>query len=244
VVKLLDDHPNIRFFVDLHSYAEKILYNWGDDQNQTTNPNMTFRNPAFDGQRGIANDDAYREHIDSADQALAVELANRMREGIRAARGRAYAVDTFFSSYPTAGTCTDYAFSRRFADQSKAKVHSFTIEWGQEFQPPYTEMQDIIQEVTAGLLEFSLGIVDAVGYPTKPRVSMAPQVQYQGNKIYTVRAWDPYAASSTATAAIPTATAVAGGAVAGNGNATINGTWPAASEGGFANAGGAVAAAR
>jgi len=192
VVSMLDNHPNIRFFVDLHSYTEKILYNWGDDQNQSTDSNMNFRNPAFNGQRGIANDAAYREHIDSSDQTLAINLAQRMRDSIQAARGRTYTVDTFFSLYPTAGTSTDYAFSRHFADPSKEKVHSFTIEWGQEFQPPYTEMQNIIQEVTAGLLEFSVGIVEAVGYPTEPRVSIAPQVQYLANRTYTVRAVDPY----------------------------------------------------
>ena len=37
-VWMFDKFPNIRYFVDLHSYSEDILYNWGDDENQTTSP--------------------------------------------------------------------------------------------------------------------------------------------------------------------------------------------------------------
>ncbi|NEK56114.1 peptidase M14, partial [Rhizobium leguminosarum] len=32
-VWMFDTYPNIRYFVDLHSYSEDILYNWGDDEN-------------------------------------------------------------------------------------------------------------------------------------------------------------------------------------------------------------------
>ena len=160
VVSMLDDHPNIRFFVDVHSYSELILFGWGDDQDQTTNPSMNFRNTAYNGQRGIANDAAYREYIEGCDQTSVIALANRMRNAIQAVRGKAYTAQSSFDLYPTAGTSTDYAFSRHVVDRSKGKVQSFTIEWGQEFQPPYSEMQNIIQDVTSGLLDFCLGIME------------------------------------------------------------------------------------
>src|SRR5215213_5040326 len=89
VVSILDSHPYIRFFVDLHSYDESILYGWGDDQEQITTPNMNFQNAAFNGQRGIKDDDAYREYSEPADQTLTIDLANRMRDAIRAVRERA-----------------------------------------------------------------------------------------------------------------------------------------------------------
>ena len=65
-----------------------------------------------------------------------------------------------FKLYPTAGTSTDYAFSRHLADASKEKTYSYTIEWGSRdnttpFHPPYSEMQNIIREVMAGLLDFA-----------------------------------------------------------------------------------------
>jgi carboxypeptidase T len=165
VVSMLESHPHIRFFVDLHSYDESILYGWGDDQEQFTTPDMNFRNGAFNGQRGIKDDAAYREYIDDSDQSLAIELANRMRDGIQAVRGRAYGVKASFDLYPTAGTSADYTFSRHLVDASKGKAYSYTIEWGSRdnptpFHPPYSEMQNIIREVTAGLLDFCLSIIE------------------------------------------------------------------------------------
>jgi len=63
-----------------------------------------------------------------------------------------------FNLYPTAGTAPDYAYSRHFVDPSKQRVTSYTLEWGTEFQPPYAEMQNIIQEITCGLLAFCLQV--------------------------------------------------------------------------------------
>ena len=158
-VWMFDQFPNIRHFIDVHSYSESILYSWGDDRNQTTTPAMNFRNPTFDGKRGIVNDMAYSEYIPSGDKAQAVKLANRMRDAIKKVRGRTYKVQQAIDLYPTAGTSDDYAFSRHAIDQGKAKVISFTIEWGSEtnatpFHPAYGEMQKIIREITAALFAF------------------------------------------------------------------------------------------
>lgn len=160
-VWMFDTYPNIRYFVDLHSYSEDILYNWGDDEDQSTHPDMNFQNPAYDGKRGIANDKAYREYIESADKKIAVHLANQMRDAIKASRGRVYKTEQSMSLYPTAGTSDDYAFSRHIIDAKKAKVFSYTIEWGSPdnptpFHPAYAEMKQIIDEVTSGLLAFCI----------------------------------------------------------------------------------------
>jgi carboxypeptidase T len=66
-----------------------------------------------------------------------------------------------FDLYPTAGASTDYAFGRHMVNPHKEKVYSYTIEWGSPnnqtpFHPPYPEMQQIIQEITAALLAFSI----------------------------------------------------------------------------------------
>jgi murein tripeptide amidase MpaA len=50
---LIDTHPRTRWFFDVHSYARDILYSWGDDESQSTDPAMNFRNPAFDGLREL-----------------------------------------------------------------------------------------------------------------------------------------------------------------------------------------------
>jgi carboxypeptidase T len=159
VVWLLDEHPDIGYFVDVHSYGELILYSWGDDEDQQTDPDMNFGNPAWDGKRG-APKDQYGEYLDSGDRARCIALANGMRDAIGVAGGRTYTVEQAMSLYPTAGTSDDYAYSRHLADASRTKTLSFTVEWGAEtnptpFHPPYAVMAGIIDEVTCGLLEFA-----------------------------------------------------------------------------------------
>jgi len=159
VVALLDAHPDIGFLVDVHSYGEMILYSWGDDQNQSATPDMTFANAAFDHHRGKAGD-AYREYLTTADTKAIVRLATRMQAGVAAARGRRYKVQQSMDLYPTAGTSDDYSFSRHLVDPARPKIYGFTIEWGSDqnptpFHPPYDEMVQIIAEVTSGLLAFA-----------------------------------------------------------------------------------------
>jgi carboxypeptidase T len=160
-VWVFDQYSNIRYFIDVHSYSEDILYNWGDDDDQTSNPNMNFQNAAFNGKRGITGDTKYKEYIAAADKTTAINLANKMKAAIQAVRGRVYKVDQSMSLYPTAGTSDDYAFSRHLIDAKKAKIYSYTIEWGSQnnptpFHPPYPEMKKIIQEITSALLAFCI----------------------------------------------------------------------------------------
>lgn len=159
VVWLMDSTPSIRFLVDVHSYGKDILYMWGDDEDQTVDPSMSFANAAFDGQRGVLGD-AYKEFVAACDQSAAIALATQMRDGISAVRGTSYTVEPAVGLYPVAGAVDDYAFSRHLVDEAKSKAYGFTVEWGEEFQPPYTEMQNIIDEVTAGLIQFCLAAID------------------------------------------------------------------------------------
>jgi carboxypeptidase T len=169
---LFDHNPNIHFFVDIHSYGELVMYSWGDAVNQSTKSTMNFRNPTFDGQRGLSGSNAYREYLPSADQAISTKLARRMRDAIKAVRGKTYTVEQDFGLYPTAGTSDDYATSRHFVDTSKGRIYSFTIEWGTEFQPPYTEMQRIMRDISAALLNFCVGAVATpVSTPRARRVA-------------------------------------------------------------------------
>lgn len=157
---IFDNFSDIRFFIDLHSFSKDILYNWGDDDDQTTDPDMNFKNHTYDGHRGISDLSAsdYKEYIPSDDLSFAIDLANTFRDGIKAVRGTTYTVKSSYNLYPTSGTSDDYAYSRNFVDGSKEKVLSFVLEWGEAFQPPYSEMQNIISEITSGLLAFCLKI--------------------------------------------------------------------------------------
>lgn len=150
---LLDTHPGIRCFADVHAFGELILYSWGDDENQVDVPGQNFTNPAFDGLRGVVGDDAYREFIRGADQTVLVEVATGVAAAVRDVRGTSYTVDQAVGLYPTSATSDDYAFSRHLADTGSGTVYGFTIEIGQQFVPPYAEMRMILADVAAGLTE-------------------------------------------------------------------------------------------
>lgn len=158
---LFDNLTNIRYFVDVHSYAGEILYSWGDDENQTGQPNMNFRNPTYNGSRGIAGD-AYREYIPSSDEITARNLATAMGNAIRSSGGRTYTVKQAFDLYPTSGASDDYAYSRKFVDPTKPKVFAFTIECGTRADGGYWPRRDrmliILNEICAALTQFCLSI--------------------------------------------------------------------------------------
>ena len=165
VVWIVDTNPHVRFFRRPASLlrADPVWLGRRRAASSDT-PSMDFRNAGFNSIRGLKDGAAYSEYLEPCDQTLLVDLATRMRDGIAAVRSRTYKVQSSFELYPTAGTSTDYMFSRHITNRGRGKIHAFTIESGSRsnetpFHPPYGEMQNIIQEVTAGLLEFCLGIL-------------------------------------------------------------------------------------
>jgi murein tripeptide amidase MpaA len=153
---LLDKYPHIKYYVDIHCHGELILYPWGDDNNQNAIPTQNFRNPTFDNVRGQLGDTVYREFIPTDAQQSLLALATRMNNALKAVRGKSYTVQQSVGLYPTSATSDDYAFSRHLVDQTKNRVYSFTIEFGQEFVPPYAEMKKIISDICAAITEFCL----------------------------------------------------------------------------------------
>jgi murein tripeptide amidase MpaA len=184
VTWLLDRYGAVTHFIDVHSFGEDILYNWGDDDDQTTDPSMNFHNSAYDGTRGVPDsappDDPaavdaanYREYIPAADQDQAVALGTTMRDAIRAAHGRQYDVKSAVGLYPTSGTSDDWAYSRGFLDPAKVRVLGFTIEWGPQrasipksFHPNYSDMVTVIEEITAALLAFCSAVASRAATPS------------------------------------------------------------------------------
>lgn len=155
---LLDNYPNIRFFIDIHSYSELFLYPFGHDQNQNNDNNMTFQNATYNGLWGI-NNDQYRQFILDVDEKRMRDfLCVRMNEALNNVRNKSYTIQQGFELYATTGTSESYAYSRHIVDPTKANIYSFGIEWGTEFQPDYDgEMTLIMQDVSAALFEFCLG---------------------------------------------------------------------------------------
>ena len=163
IVWLMDQSPRVGYFIDLHSFSEDILVSWGDDENQSTDPDQNFGNPNYHGRRG-APGDAYGEYLPEVDDQTGVNLASGMRDAIAGVRGHQYLVEQSFQLYPTSGASDDYFYSRHFSDPNKGKVITFVIEWGSPsndtpFHPEYSEMRQIIDEMVAGLLRFCLDVL-------------------------------------------------------------------------------------
>jgi Zinc carboxypeptidase len=155
---LLDTYPRIRWFVDIHGHTDfgEIYFPWGDDDNQSTNPAMNWRNPAFDHQRGREGD-AVREYISAGELATHAYLANRLKAGTDPVNGRSYIVKQSFGLYPTAGASDDYAWSRHLISPYLPRIEAFVIEHRASlFKPPSPEREDVIREVTSGLINFCL----------------------------------------------------------------------------------------
>lgn len=157
---LLDAQPNIMCLADIHSYSELVLFPWGDDDNQSATPSMNFRNAAFDGQRGIASS-GYGEYVAADDLAWFTAAANGVRDTIKQVRGRTYTAEQGMRLYPTSATVHDWAYSRHFVKATQRKVMAFTIETAREFQPPYAEASQVIDEVSAGLMSLLLSALCA-----------------------------------------------------------------------------------
>ena len=157
VVWVLDSYPRIRWHVDVHSAVPVILHSWGSDTNQSREPGDNFRNPALDAVRGRPNDE-FGEYISVRDQSVGLDLAGRMSAGVRAVRNIDYAVEQAMTLYPTSGASDDYAFSRHFVDAARTRTYAWTVECGTSFQPPYAEAEQVIREVSSGLLRFALGV--------------------------------------------------------------------------------------
>ena len=155
---LLNQFSCTRWMIDLHSHSESVLHVWGDDEGQSSDATMRFDSPAFNRLRGLPGD-SYGEFLPAPDLALMQGLAQTLVADLQSVRGKAYAPLSAFEYFPSSGTSHDYAYARHLVTPGLAKTCGFALEWGTEFQPPWAEMEEIIKDVSAGLIGFCLATV-------------------------------------------------------------------------------------
>ncbi|KAL7783642.1 Zn-dependent exopeptidase [Trichoderma ceciliae] len=175
---VFDTYSKIRWFVDLHSYAGDVLYNWGSDENQSKYPDMNFLNSSYSRVRGILSDTptpgkGYGEYVSTADSSTKITAANRIASGLTGGGGRTYTAMQSANLYPTSGASDDYAYSRHFTDPSKNLIHSYTVEFGFAnnalscpFYPTVSQYNANLKATSAGFMELllsanELGLGDA-----------------------------------------------------------------------------------
>lgn len=167
VVWLFDTYPQIGWFLDIHSYTGAVLYPWGDAPNQSFDPTKNFSNPLYDRWRGVNELTQYGEYISKDDHYTLKSVANTVTAAIAAVRGQSYQTHQSFylevagetnTTYPTSGASDDYAFARFAKGLSAHPVYGFALEFGLEpdFHPPWAEMEKIVADIDAGLVEFCL----------------------------------------------------------------------------------------
>lgn len=187
VVWLLDGQPQIRWYMDIHSYGTDVLYSWGDDENQADEPSMTFRNPSYDGRRGRDGDE-YREYIAHRDWMVLRDTSAAVCQAINAVYGqptnRYAAKQSFYLTvaggenvtFPTSGASDDYAYSRHLVNPAQGKVYAFTLEFGareelavQTFHPEWEYMRQVIPQINAGMVELCRRALLPVRWPDRWR---------------------------------------------------------------------------
>jgi carboxypeptidase T len=177
VKSLFDTYTNIKYFVDIHCHAGKILMSWGDDDYQCIYPEQNFRNAAYDGLRGILCGDEqdgkaqpdfiYREYIHPLDLQILADLGTTMGNALTEVRGREYMIEQAVGLYPTTGSSQDYAFSRNVtSNKDRSKTYAFTIEFGSPqkghpeniFIPSYSVMQNIIADICSAITALCVAV--------------------------------------------------------------------------------------
>ncbi|KAI9650856.1 hypothetical protein NHQ30_000891 [Ciborinia camelliae] len=168
---VLDTYSKVNWFIDLHSFTGDVLYAWGSETNQVSDPKMNFLNATYNSVRGDLSDTpgvgtGYGEYIPAAENATNVAVALNIGAGMSAAAGREYKVIPAAELYPTSGSSDDYAYSRHFSDPTKSVVHSYTVEFGFgnqaascPFYPTKSQHNNNMAEIGAGYMELLLSAV-------------------------------------------------------------------------------------
>lgn len=161
LVSIYEEFPNIRWYIDIHSATGDILYPWGHDEGQSTDPSLNFLNPSYDRKRGVLGD-SYKEYIPSTDNSNLQTVAARSVAAMSAVGGRSYSSGPGVGLYPTSGGVADYTFSRYWGIEGAKKVYSFTLEFGYptNFYPTLQEFNENILDTNAGFTDWALSAIE------------------------------------------------------------------------------------
>lgn len=163
---VLANFPDLAWFLDLHSMATMVLFGWGHDSNQVTDPEMNLLDPKYDGIRGVlpddpANNTVYKEYIPQSEWDAAAIAAARVAGRMTDATGRLYTPLQAPNLYPTSGSSVDHGRWRKAKGLSKKSVNGLVVEFGEPnylaecpFYPDMVAHRMNMIEVGTGFMEF------------------------------------------------------------------------------------------
>lgn len=165
---VMEQHDQLSWFVDLHSFSGMVLYAWGDDDPQSTDKRQNFANIDFDGKRGLIGDKdkdkIYGEFMEEADLDAQRPLAARMGTKMSLAGEVPYKEQQTASVYPIGGASTDHAMGKYMnrTGLGMKRLQALTIEFGDDsgaecpFYPNESQYRNSMRQVGAGLMEVLL----------------------------------------------------------------------------------------
>ncbi|KAJ5046803.1 uncharacterized protein L3040_004028 [Drepanopeziza brunnea f. sp. 'multigermtubi'] len=172
IVWVLDKFPAVSWFLDIHSFnVGTVLYNWGSDDMQTTDPAQNFRNDSYNAVRGLMVETepnelkAYREYTTRQQWSDWIYTAMRMCNAMEAAyNGSNYVAQQSSHLYPTSGSANDYVTARNILNPALSKINGYTVEFGFGnkdipscyFYPNSEIYHSNMYETGAGFMEFLL----------------------------------------------------------------------------------------
>lgn len=175
VVWILDQYPNITWFMDLHSFAGTILYAWGDDDPGTEASEQNFTNSEFNGVRGVTGDSEYKEYFSADDLKTEEDGTSQMLAAMNLAGKVLYEAYPAVGLYSTSGSSNDYAMGRYYGKVAcgSSRMFGLTLEFGAEgssdpdcpFYPNAEEYHQSVRQVGAGFMEMMLLAAGPAGEP-------------------------------------------------------------------------------
>jgi carboxypeptidase T len=160
---LLDQYPQVRHYLDLHSHSGFVIHPWGDDENQYFSYYQNFRNNSWNGKRGVLGK-PYGEYMCWFERNRYKSVTGSISAAIAAVRGTIYGAYQLFLmpafgrlTYCTSGVSFDWVYSRHLTERSKHKVWGYGIEFNNDrpghFDITGDELEQMVPDVSAGLVE-------------------------------------------------------------------------------------------
>jgi murein tripeptide amidase MpaA len=162
----MDQMPDLRWFLDLHSFAGVLLTGWGHDSNQVKDEAQNLLNPEYDGKRGQfpdTNQYRYGEYYAQKAYDAVGLLARSVVESMAAVAGTTWFTMQSVSLYPVSGGASSQPMYRSMVDKKKKWAEGLTLEFGAPssagqcpFYPTVVEHQKNMAEVGAAYMALLL----------------------------------------------------------------------------------------